>query len=113
MQEQLIHHLVTSRLQHADEYGWEFSCTECTYRAQYRIIEDTDQLEFAIIDIGDSNARHMSRAMSPGYAAADPEGGPVYPVSDSADRDDPAGEEWLTPALREQIEQILRDLGFD
>jgi len=82
-----IHHTITNR----SRDNWEFECPTCGYRARYNphLRHQTQQLK--ILNVGDPQARHISNHVH------------VRVADDEA---------WLTPELRQQMEELLKDVDM-
>ena len=82
-----VHHTIT----HQNQDSWEFSCPICGYRARYNAHprHHTQQLE--ILQVGDPQARHVSNHLQ------------IRVADDEA---------WLTPELRQQMEELLQDVNM-
>jgi hypothetical protein len=95
-----IHHTATNRFQDAERVGWEFVCPTCEYRVRFIVhAKHVPQLE--ILDPGDPQARHTSNHV------------PVRPIEDwPVTASDDAHEAWLTPELRQQMEDLLTDVDM-
>ena len=92
-----IHHTLTTTLQHdANQTSWEFVCPACDHRARYTIHRDEGRQRFEILHPGNPQARHSSNHVQIGQFQA-------------ADNDQ---ESWLTPELRQQMEDLLSDVDL-
>ena len=101
--EPLIHHTITSKVRRGQQHGWEFECPICGYRALYIAQLQACSPQLEILDIGDAQARHLSSQPQIGWGAARP-----VQVMDIDDDD----EAWLTPELRQQMEDLLKDVNM-
>lgn len=95
-----IHQTTTNRIQDAERGGWEFVCPTCGYHVRYiQPVKQAQQLE--ILDLGDPQARHTSNHV------------PVRPIEDwPVSAGDDVHEAWLTPELRQQMEDLLTDVDM-
>jgi hypothetical protein len=70
--------------------AWGFNCPHCGYRASYTRSSSKLIGELTIWSAGDPSARHHNS-----FAAEEKE------------------EQWLTPILRQQMENLLQDVNMD
>ncbi len=95
-----IHQTTTNRIHNAERGGWEFACPTCSYRVRF-IMHTRHEQRLEIIDLGDPEARHTSNHV------------PVRPMEDwPVSESDDLHEAWLTPELRQQIEDLLTDVDM-
>lgn len=99
-----IHHTITKRVRHGQQEGWEFECPICGYRARYTTRFQSGSPQLEILHIGDAQARHLSDQVQIKWNEARP-----VQVRDVEDDDD---ETWLTPELRQQMEELLKDVNM-
>lgn len=104
--EPLIHRTITRKVRDGQQAGWEFECPICGYRARYiaRFHASSPQLE--ILHIGDTQARHLSDQVQMKWTEHQP-----VRVMEIDEND--VDETWLTPQLRQQMEDLLKDVNMD
>lgn len=107
-----IHQTETRRIPDAEGGGWVFNCRNCGYQARYRMEQGMPKLE--ILDLGDPQARH-SNNHSP-VSDFDEWSACVMDFQEEvleseADPNAEVEEDWLTPDLRQQIEEIMFRTG--
>ncbi len=83
-----VHHTAAARIPIEEGGGWEFQCPECSYRVRY--LDDRSSPHLEILNAGDPGARHTNNHRGTRRSPAS--------------RD----EDWLTPELRQHIDEILR-----
>jgi hypothetical protein len=98
-----IHRTVTHRIH---EYGWEFVCPTCGYRARFTSPPTFGRQQLEILNIGDFQARHVSSD----WPVRQTSSRPVRVVE--AEMQDDDDEAWLTPELRQQMEELLADVDL-
>ncbi len=94
----LIHSTITKRFHEANGEGWEFSCYQCKYCVRYLFHSNNQEYQLEILDFGDSRARHTSNT---GNENPDPDfrqDGKLIPDEEA----------WLTPELRQKIDEIIK-----
>jgi hypothetical protein len=82
-----VHHTITNRTKNS----WVFVCPTCGYKARYNTESRQNEPQLEILQIGDPQARHASNHAQ---------------VSITDD------EAWLTPKLRQQMEELLKDVDM-
>lgn len=96
-----IHYTLTRLVPGTVAHGWEFVCPTCGYQIRYTPGANPGSYRFEILHLGDTQARHFSRSIQT-------EPSPVH-ATPELDADDEA---WLTPELRQQMEDLLRDVDM-
>jgi hypothetical protein len=99
-----IHHTITKKVRRGQQDGWEFECPICGYRALYIAQLQAGSPQLEILHIGDAQARHLSNQPRTSWGMARP----VQVMADDDDDD----ETWLTPELRQQMEDLLQDVNM-
>jgi hypothetical protein len=99
----LVHHTVTSKIQDAAQNGWEFRCPTCGYRARYFAHPRPGAPQLEILHPGNRQARHLSNS-TPGNS---------IPKLGTNVIENEGDESWLTPKLRQQMEDLLKDVNMD
>ena len=82
-----VHHTITNRTHDS----WIFVCPTCGYKARYTTQTSRNGPQLEILQNGDSHVRHASNHVQVRLA------------------DDEA---WLTPELRQQMEELLQDVDM-
>lgn len=100
---QAVHHTTTKKVASAGRVGWEFECPICGYRARYISPSASGPQQLEILYIGDPQARHMSNQA---------QGQPVKAWAVAVINEDDDDEAWLTPELRQQMEELLKDVDM-
>lgn len=95
-----LHHTVTTRIQNDDQELWEFTCPTCGYRAHYFIPNDDSAPYIKVISVGNPKARHTSNCSQSTSVKSHPS---IV---------EPDSEAWLTPQLRQQMEELLKDVDM-
>src|SRR5512134_3719601 len=103
LNEPSLHHTITRKVRRGQLDGWEFECPICGYRALYIAQFQAGSPQLEILYIGDAQARHRSNQPQMSWGAARP-----VQVMDVDDDD----EAWLTPELRQQMEDLLQDVNM-
>jgi hypothetical protein len=103
LNEPSIHHTITRKVRRGQQDGWEFECPICGYRALYIPQFQAGSPQLEILRIGDAQARHLSNQPQMNRSMARP-----VQVMDVDDED----EAWLTPELRQQMEDLLQDVNM-
>ena len=97
------HHTITRKIRSEQQNEWEFECPICGYRVRYIAPLHSNSSQLEILHIGDAQARHLSDHVQRSGSAA----GPTQVMDD--DHNDEA---WLTPELRQQMEDLLKDVNM-
>lgn len=92
---QQIHHTITNRIKGTQQDSWEFVCPICGYQARYTTHTDHNDHQFELLNVGDPQVRHASNH--------------TQATSLEPSNDD---EVWLTPDVRQQMEELLRDIDM-
>lgn len=95
-----VHQTTTNRIWDAEGVCWEFVCLTCGYQARYVAQPTNGSQQFEILSVGDPQARHTGNHVHVTPTVSWPEPAP--------DGD----ESWLTPELRRQMEELLRDIDM-
>ena len=92
-QSTVVHHTIACRAEteNADPNAqvWEFNCPYCSYRASYTKLSPVVS-SLSVWNAGDPLVRHRNRLAS-----------------------EEKEETWLTPILRQQMENLLQDVKMD
>ena len=99
-----IHQTVAKRLQAPGQNGWEFVCPTCGYQVRYVVHNGSGASQLEILQIGDPQVRHAGNHISTRSFVPQP----INPIEDENDGD----ETWLTPELRQQMENLLTDIDM-
>lgn len=91
---QQIHHTITNRIGNTQQDSWEFVCPHCGYRARYTEYADHQGHQFELLNVGDPQVRHASNHTQRTS---------FEPLNDDA---------WLTPDVRQQMEELLKDVDM-
>lgn len=118
-QEWVLHDTSTRRLSSEEGEGWEFTCAVCGYWARYMIDDPLLGPGMTVFNMGDPHARHTSSDWKQEFLettrpapAADEHGFDLTVPATEDDLSGDAEEDWLTPELRSQIQDILEKHGF-
>lgn len=95
------HETITRSIQSADVRGWEFVCPTCGYRARYTARAQRSGPQLEIVHFGDPQARHTSNHT----LGAPVEDWPAYEADEET-------QDWIAPDLRQQIEELLKDVDM-
>ena len=86
-----VHRTIVTQFTAAQWEGWEFICKECGFQMRYHLPECSEAAHLEVISLGDGSVRHLSE------------------ISSSLRAGDTANDEaWLTPELRQTIEEIFQ-----
>lgn len=96
-----IHYTNTKHINKPHGFGWEFTCPECSYHAQYCKQADLQDYRLEIMDPGAAHARHVSYQV-------DPTIGSEWLKVSSRQNDEAEEQTWLPLHLERQIEEILK-----
>ncbi|GIK43096.1 MAG: hypothetical protein BroJett011_69290 [Chloroflexota bacterium] len=92
-QSTIVHHTIAYRAEtentNPNAQVWEFNCPYCNYRASYTKLSPMVS-SLTVLNQGNSLVRHWNS-----FASEEKE------------------EMWLTPALRQQMENLLQDVNID
>lgn len=95
-----IHYTSTTPIDNPHGAGWEFTCPECGYHAQYYKPAGYKDFRLEILNAGAPHARHVS-------SQGDSTTGSEWAMRPTSQTDE-VEEQWLPPHLRRQIEEILK-----
>ena len=97
-----VHQTITRKIQDMPEPGWEFVCPICGYHVRYIARSRPGASQLEVLHIGNPHARHVSNQ---------PQSRPA--VTGTPCLDENVGDEaWLTPRLRQQMEDLLKDVDL-
>ncbi len=97
-----VHQTTATKLENEHSSGWEFTCSECSYRARYLHRHDFDEHTFEILNSGDPGARHTNTPID------EPSPANWYDTGNNLDQE--VDESWLTPEIRKKLEEIASAL---
>ena len=97
-----VHQTTTTKLETDHSSGWEFTCSECSYRARYLHRHDLDEHTFEILNSGDPKARHTNSPID--YPS------PTNGCHFENNLEQEIDESWLTPEIRKKLEEIVSAL---
>lgn len=99
--EPYIHFTSITPIDKPHDAGWEFTCPECGYHAQYYKPAGLKDYRLEILNVGAPHARHVSSEIEPPNSSE-------WRVPPSRQNDESEEQAWLPLHLQLQIEEILK-----